>query len=70
MRKRDILFLRARKSNSNTNWSNFMKLRNSVAKSIISSHKNYINNIIGMILYIDIQGTLSKIQNVSGHMLD
>ena len=40
MRKRDRLFLRARKSNSNTDWSNF---RNSVAKSIISSHKNNIN---------------------------
>ena len=47
MRKRDILFLRARKSNSNTDWSNFRKFRNSVAKSIILSHKNYINNIIG-----------------------
>ena len=47
MRKRDRLFLRARKSNSNTDQSNFRKCRNSVAKSIISSHKNYINNIIG-----------------------
>ena len=44
MRKRDRLFIRARKSNSNTDWSNFRK---SVAKSIILSHKNYINNIIG-----------------------
>ena len=44
MRKRDKLFLRAR--NSNADWSNFRKLRNSVAKSIILSHKNYINNII------------------------
>ena len=47
MRKRDRFFLRARKSNSNTDWSNFRKFRNSVAKSIILSHKNYINNIIG-----------------------
>ena len=47
MRKQDRLFLRARKSNSNTDWSNHGKLRNSVAKSITSSHKNYINNIIG-----------------------
>ena len=47
MRKRDRLFLRARKSNSNTDWSNFSKFRNSVAKSIILSHRNYINNIIG-----------------------
>ena len=62
MRKRHRLFLRARKSNSNTDWSNFRKFRNSVAKSIISSHKNYINNTILL--------TLSKIQNVSGHMLD
>ena len=46
IRKRDRLFLRARKSNSNTDWSNFRKLWNCVAKSIISSHKNYINNII------------------------
>ena len=61
MRKRDRLFHRARKSNSNIDWANFRKFRNSVAKSIISSHKNYINNIIG--------STLSKIQNVSGHML-
>ena len=44
MRKRDRLFIRARKSNSNTEWSKF---RNSVAKSIILPHKNYINNIIG-----------------------
>ena len=36
MRKQDKLFLRARKSNSNTDWSNFRKFRNSVAKSIIS----------------------------------
>ena len=47
MRKRDRLFLRARKSNSNTDWSNFRKFMNSVAKSIASSHKNYINIIIG-----------------------
>ena len=46
MRKRDRHFPRARKSNSNTDWSIFRKLRNSVAKSI-TSHKNYINNIIG-----------------------
>ena len=45
MRKRDRLFLWARKSN--TDWSNFRKFRNSVAKSIILSHRNYINNIIG-----------------------
>ena len=32
MRIRDRLFLRARKSNSNTEWSNFRKFRNSVAK--------------------------------------
>ena len=65
MRKRDRLFLRARKSNSNTDWSNFRKFRNSVAKSIISSHKNYINNIIIQI-YIKIY---IEIQNISGHML-
>ena len=59
MRKQDRLCLRARKSNSNTDWSNFRKFSNSVAKSIISSHRNYISNII-----------LSKIQNVSGHMLN
>ena len=47
MRKRDRHFLRARKSNSDTDWSNFRKFRNSVAKSIISSHINYIDNIIG-----------------------
>ena len=47
MRKRDRLFPRARKSNSNTDWSNFRKFRNSVAKSIILSQRNYINNIIG-----------------------
>ena len=44
MIKRDRLFHRARKSNSNIDWANF---RNFVAKSIISSHKIYINNIIG-----------------------
>ena len=69
MRKRDKLFHRARKSMSNIDWANFRKFRNSVAKSIISlimisliisSHKNYINNIIA---------TLSKIKNVFGHML-
>ena len=32
MRKRDRLFLRARKSNSNTEWSNIRKFRNSAAK--------------------------------------
>ena len=47
MRKRDRLFHRARKSNSNIDWANFRKFRNSVAKSIISSHINYVNNIIG-----------------------
>ena len=45
MRKRDRLFHRARKSDSNIDWANFRKFRNSVAKSIISSHKNYINNV-------------------------
>ena len=69
MRKRDKHFHRARKSMSNIDWANFRKFRNSVAKSIISlimisliisSHKNYINNIIA---------TLSKIKNVFGHML-
>ena len=47
MRKRDRLFLRDRKSNLNTDWSNLRKFWNSAAKSITSSHKNYINNIIG-----------------------
>ena len=47
MIKRDRLFPWARKSNSITDWSNIRKFRNAVAKSIISSHKNYINNIIG-----------------------
>ena len=47
LRKRDKLFHRARKSMSNIDWANFRKFRNSVAKSIISSHKKYINNIIG-----------------------
>ena len=46
MRKRDRLFHRARKSNSNIDWANFRKFRNSVAKSIISSHRNYINFFI------------------------
>ena len=46
MRKRDRLFLRVRKSNSNTDRSNFRKFRNSVAKSIISSHKNYFCNVV------------------------
>ena len=58
MRKQDRLFCRARKSNTNTDWSNIRKFKNSVAKSIISPHKNYINNIIG------------SIQNVSGHVLN
>ena len=44
MKKRDKLFLRARKSNSNTDWSNVKKFRNSATKLITSSHKNYINN--------------------------
>ena len=47
MKKRDRLFLRTRKSNSNTDWSNITKFRNSFAESITSSHENYINNIIG-----------------------
>ena len=47
MKKRDRLFHRARKSNSNVDFANIRKFRNSVAKSIISSHKKYINNIIG-----------------------
>ena len=47
MTKRDRVFLRARKSNSNTDWLNSMKFRNSVAKSLTSSHNNYINNTIG-----------------------
>ena len=49
MRKRDRLFHRARKSNSNIDRANFRKFRNSVAKSIISSHKYYISNIIGIV---------------------
>ena len=61
MRKRDKLFHRARKSMSNIDWANFRKFRNSVAKSIISSHKNYINNIIG--------SNLVENQKYSGHML-
>ena len=48
MRKQDRPFLRARKSDSNTDWSNVRKFTNSVAKSIIPSHKNYTNNIIGI----------------------
>ena len=36
MRIQDRHFLSATKSNSNTDWSNFRKLRNSVAKLIIS----------------------------------
>ena len=46
VRKRYRFFLRARKSNSNTDWSNVRKFTNSFAK-LITSHKNYINNIIG-----------------------
>ena len=42
MRKQDRLFLRARKSNSNTDCSNFLIFRNSGAKSI-TLHINYIN---------------------------
>ena len=47
IRKRDRFFNRTSKSNSNTDWSDFMTFRNSVTKWIISSHKNYINKIIG-----------------------
>ena len=47
MRKRERLFLRTMKSNSKTDWSNLRKFCNSVAKSIILSHRNYVNNIIG-----------------------
>ena len=46
MRKQDRHLIRALKSNSNTDWSNVRKFRNSVPKSITSSHKNYINKII------------------------
>ena len=47
MRKRYGRFLRARVSNSNTDWSMFLKFTNSVAKSITLSHVNYISNVIG-----------------------
>ena len=47
MKKRHRLFQKAMKSNSNTDWSNFRKFMNSVAKSVISLHKNYITNILG-----------------------
>ena len=47
LRKRDRLFVRAMKSNSNTDWSYFRKFLNSVANSIILSHKNISKNIIG-----------------------
>ena len=47
MRKQDRLFLRSGKSCSNVDWSHFRKFRNSVAKLIISSHRNHVNNIIG-----------------------
>ena len=53
MKKRDRLFPRARKSNSNTDWSNFRKFVNSGAKCITSSHKNYINNNIGSNLVVN-----------------
>ena len=46
MRRRDRVFLRARKSN-------FRKFSNSIAKSFISSHKDYANSIIGSNLYKD-----------------
>ena len=47
MRKQDRLFLRARKSNSNNDWSNIRKFRNFVGKLITSSHRIYMNNVIG-----------------------
>ena len=50
MKKRGTHFLRARKSNFHTDWSNFRNFGYSVAKSIISSHRNFINNIIGVTL--------------------
>ena len=64
MRKRDRLFHRAMESNSNTDWSNFRK---SAAKSIISSLKNYINNIIGMFLVIS--STFKKPDNIGAPTL-
>ena len=49
IRTRGRLFPIARRSNPNTDWSNFRKFMISVAKSIISSHKNYNSNIIDIL---------------------
>ena len=47
MRGRDGLFHRAGKSDSNIDWADFRKFRSSVAKAIMSSHENYVGNVIG-----------------------
>ena len=44
---KQIKHLRTKKSNSNIDWSHFLKFMNSVAKLITSSHKIYPSNIIG-----------------------
>ena len=62
MKKLDRLFLRARKSNSTIARSNLRTFINSVDKSIILSHKNNINNIIG--------SNLVEKRKAYGHMLN
>ena len=62
MRKRDRLFHRARKSNSNIDWANF---RNYVAKSIISSHKGLVENPKCFWSYVKLKRT----DNIGVHTL-
>jgi hypothetical protein len=47
MRKRDKLFSKARKSNSQQNWKAYKKCRNQVTNLVRKSHNEYVNSYIG-----------------------
>ena len=47
MRKRDKLLTKAHISNNQIDWKSFRSYRNYVTKLVRSSHRDYVNNVIG-----------------------
>ena len=47
MRKRDLLFSLARKTNKSSDWKAFREYRNYVTKIVQNSHHSYVNDVIG-----------------------
>ena len=51
MRKRDRLYVKAKKSNVSRDWSLFKQHRNKLAKTVHQAHMNYVNNVVGASLH-------------------